>query len=110
MRTCTIRGVAVTAGLVVALVAFGFGRGSATLSAQALLPDGVFVRDSGGGVWLILGGQRAQVPFLPAADDVIFSVPDSGAWVIQGEGSVLVLGPQPDYVAAPPITMRSLCE
>lgn len=91
--------------LVIGAVAFGLGRGSSTLSAQPLLPDGVFVRDSGGGVWLILGGQRAQVPFLPAADDVIFAVPDSGAWVVQGEGSVLVLGPQPDYVAAPPIMM-----
>jgi hypothetical protein len=32
--------------------AFWLGRGSGELSAQALLPDGVFVRDSGGTVWL----------------------------------------------------------
>src|SRR5690242_17560805 len=48
----------------VALVAtaFGIGRGS----AQSVLPDGVFVKDSGGTIWLIIGGQRAKVPFYPA--------------------------------------------
>jgi hypothetical protein len=85
---------------------FVLGRGSGQLSAQSLLPDGVFVRDSSGTVWFIYGGQRAQVPFLPAADDVIFSVPDSGAWVVQGEGGGLTLGGQPEYVVAPPITMQ----
>ena len=91
--------------LALAVVVFSFGRGTADLSAQALLPDGVFVRDSGGGVWLIIGGQRAQVPFLPAGDDVVFSVPDSGQWVVQGEGGTLTLGGQPDYVFAPPVMM-----
>ncbi|MFN8636789.1 MAG: hypothetical protein U0893_23320 [Chloroflexota bacterium] len=90
----------------VALV-FTLGRGSSQLSAQSLLPDGVFVRDSGGTVWFIYGGQRAQVPFLPANDDVIFSVPDSGQWVVQGEGGGLTLGAQPSYVQAPPIVMQS---
>ena len=64
--------------LVLAVLAFWLGRGSSDLSAQAILPDGVFVRDSGGTVWLIIGGQRAQVPFLPADDGAIASVPDSG--------------------------------
>jgi hypothetical protein len=91
--------------LALAAVAFWLGRGSADLSAQALLPDGVFVRDSGGGVWLIIGGQRAQVPFLPAGDDIIFAVPDSGQWVVQGEGGVLTLGGMPDYVFAPPVAL-----
>jgi hypothetical protein len=91
--------------LVLAVVAFWLGRGSADLSAQSLLPDGVFVRDSGGGVWLIIGGQRAQVPFMPAGDDVIFSIPDSGQWVVQGEGGALTLGGQPDYVFAAPVVM-----
>jgi hypothetical protein len=89
------------------VLAFWLGRGSSDLTAQALLPDGVFVRDSGGGVWLIIGGQRAQVPFYPAADDVIASVPDSGQWVVQGEGGTLTLGGQPDYVFAPPVVMQA---
>jgi hypothetical protein len=89
--------------LALAALAFWLGRGSSELSAQSLLPDGVFVRDSGGGIWLVIGGQRAQVPFLPATDEAIFSVPDSGAWVVQGEGGILTLGPQPSYVTAPPV-------
>lgn len=91
--------------LALAATAFWLGRGSADLSAQALLPDGVFVRDSGGGVWLIIGGQRAQVPFMPAGDDVIFAIQDSGQWVVQGDGGVLTLGGQPDYVFAAPVAM-----
>lgn len=87
--------------LALVALAFGLGRGS----AQSLLPDGVFVRDSGGGVWLIAGGQRAQVPFYPAGDDVIFAVPDSGLWVVPGEGGVLTLGGQPEFVNAPPVMM-----
>jgi hypothetical protein len=89
--------------LVLAVLAFWLGRGSSELSAQPLLPDGVFVRDSGGGIWLVIGGQRAQVPFLPATDEAIFSVPDSGSWVVQGAGGILTLGPQPGYVTAPPV-------
>jgi hypothetical protein len=91
--------------LVLAAMAFWLGRGSAELSAQGLLPDGVFVRDSGGGVWLIIGGQRAQVPFMPASDEVIFAIGDSGQWVVQGEGGVLTLGGQPEYVMAAPVAM-----
>ena len=89
--------------LALAVLAFWLGRGSSDLSAQALLPDGVFVRDSGGAVWLVIGGQRAQVPFFPADDGAIGSVPDSGMWVVQGEGGMLTLGGMPDYVFQPPV-------
>jgi hypothetical protein len=92
--------------LVLVLLAFWLGRGSTGLSAQSLLPDGVFVRDTGGNVWLIVGGQRARVPFFPAADDVIASVPDTGQWVVQGEGGMLALGGQPEYVSAPPVMLQ----
>jgi len=89
---------------VVALVvlAFGFGR----VSAQAILPDGVFVRDRGGTIWLIIGGQRAKVPFYPAADDAIGAVPDSGQWIIPGTGgSLLALGAQPSFVNQAPVIL-----
>lgn len=82
------------------LVALTFGLGYG--SALAQLPDGVFVRDSGGAIWLITGGQRAQVPIYPAGDDAIFAVPDSGLWVVPGEGGALTLGGPPDYAFAPP--------
>ena len=93
--------------LALAALAFWLGHGSSNLSAQSLLPDGVFVRDSGGTVWLIIGGQRAKVPFFPAADDAINSVPDSGQLVVQGEGGALALGGQPDYVNAQPVTVQA---
>jgi hypothetical protein len=89
--------------LALAVLAFWLGRGSSDLSAQALLPDGVFVRDSGGTIWLIIGGQRAQVPFFPAGDDAVATIPDSGQWVVQGEGGTLTLGGMPDYVFQAPV-------
>ncbi len=94
--------------LALAALAFWLGRGSTDLAAQGLLTDGVFARDSGGTVWLITGGQRAQVPFMPATDEAIYAVPDSGAWVIQGEGGSLALGAQPSYVSAPPAVPQSV--
>src|SRR3954452_13563965 len=89
---------------VLALMALAFGLGRASVgTAQAVLSDGLFVRDSGGNTWLIIGGQRARVPFRPATDDAIFSVPDSGQWVVPGDGGGLTLGAQPDFVNASPI-------
>jgi hypothetical protein len=76
-------------------------------AAQGLLPDGVFVRDSGGGIWLITGGQRARVPFFPAGDDVIFATNDSGLFVVPAEGGGLTLGGQPDFVNQAPVVMGS---
>ncbi len=91
--------------LAFAVLAFWLGRGSSDLSAQALLPEGVFVRDSGGTVWLVIGGQRAQVPIFPADDGAIASVGDSGMWVVQGEGGTLTLGGMPEYVFQAPVTV-----
>ena len=90
--------------LVVGVLAFWLGRGSGELSAQGLLPDGVFVRDSAGTIWLILGGQRSQVPIFPADDSAIASVPDNGQWVVGGEGGALALGGMPDYVFQAPVS------
>jgi hypothetical protein len=87
-----------------AVLVFGIGRGS----AQPALPDGVFVKDSGGQIWLIIGGQRAKVPFYPAGDDVINSVADSGQWVVPGDGGILTLGAQPDFVNQAPVSLVSV--
>jgi hypothetical protein len=92
--------------LALAVLVFWLGRGSSNLSAQAAVPDGTFVRSSDGTVWLVTGGQRAQVPFFPAVDDVINSIPDSGSWVVAGEGGALALGAQPDYVNQAPVTLQ----
>jgi hypothetical protein len=92
--------------LALAVLAFWLGRGTGSLSAQQVVPDGVFVRSGDGTVWLIIGGQRAKVPFFPAADDVINSIPDSGQFVVAGEGGSLALGGQPDYVNQAPVTAQ----
>jgi hypothetical protein len=70
-----------------------------------VLPDGVFVNDSAGTTWLVIGGQRAKVPFYPASDDVISAVADSGQWVVPGDGGVLTLGAQPDFVNQAPASL-----
>jgi hypothetical protein len=92
--------------LALVALAFWLGHGSSNLSAQAVVPDGTFVRSSDGTVWLVTGGQRAKVPFFPAVDDVINAIPDSGSWVVAGEGGALALGGQPDYVNQAPVTQQ----
>ena len=82
---------------VVALCSLAFGLGQAL--AQGGIPDGAFVRDSGGNVWLVAGGQRAGVPIYQATDDQIAAVPDGGQWLIPaGDGSgALILGARPSW-------------
>jgi hypothetical protein len=50
---------------------FGLGRAS----AQAVIADGTFVRDSADNTWLVTGGQRAAVPIRDASDQEILAVP-----------------------------------
>ncbi|MCC6174494.1 MAG: hypothetical protein IT305_04245 [Chloroflexi bacterium] len=90
------------AGLLAVLgLVFTLGRGS----AQGMLPNGVFVSDSAGNVWLVLNGARSHVPFYPTTDDTIAAVPESGQWVVPGADGALTLGEQPEWVGmalAPP--------
>jgi hypothetical protein len=85
--------------LVVVGVVLGILGDQLALSALAktVIPDGSFVRDSGGGIWLVVGGRRAQVPLLEASDADITALPDSGLWVLPGgDGATqLALGPAP---------------
>jgi hypothetical protein len=76
-------------------LAFGLGHGF----AQPGIPDGSFVRDSGGNVWLVTGGQRAGIPLYPTTDEQILAIPDSGLFVVpatDGSGA-LTLGPRPTF-------------
>ena len=81
----------------VMLVSLAFGLGHAF--AQPGIPDGAFVRDSSGNVWLVVGGQRAGVPIYQTTDDQIAAVPDSGQWLVPaGDGSgALILGARPSW-------------
>ncbi|MDP8923110.1 MAG: hypothetical protein M3O34_09585 [Chloroflexota bacterium] len=81
----------------VAFVALVFGLGQAF--AQTGIPNGAFVRDSRGDVWLVVGGQRSAVPIYPATDEQIAAVPDGGQWLVpawDGSGG-LVLGTRPTW-------------
>ena len=60
----------------VALVGLAFGLGQAF--AQSGIPDGAFVRDTAGNIWLVVGGQRVSVPLFQTTDAEIAAVPDSG--------------------------------
>jgi hypothetical protein len=70
--------------------------------AKTVIPDGSFVRDSGGVTWLVVNGRRAQVPLHDASDDDIAELPDSGLWVLPGgDGATrLALGAAPAATGA----------
>src|SRR5689334_11377035 len=72
--------------------------------AQGGIPNGVFLRDDVGTIWLVSGGQRAQVPIYPAGKDAISAIPDSGQWVVPGGpgGPDLRLGSRPDFAGGAP--------
>ena len=63
-----------------ALIVAAFGLGQA--SAQATIPDGVFVRDGADNTWLVSGGMRSVVPIYSTSDADIMALPESGRWVV----------------------------
>ena len=81
----------------VAVLSLAVGIGQAL--AQASVPDGAFVRDTAGNVWLVAGGQRVSVPFYQATDAEVAAIPDSGQWLVPaGDGSgTLTLGARPSW-------------
>lgn len=86
----------------VALMSLVFGLGQ--VFAQSNIPDGAFVRDSTGNVWLVAGGQRSGVPIYQATDEQIAAVPESGQWLVPaGDGTgALVLGGRPEWAGGAP--------
>lgn len=55
---------------------------SVRASAQGSIPDGVFVRESNGPVWLVLRGQRVAVAMWPTTDADIAALPQSDLWAV----------------------------
>jgi len=83
--------------LAVIVAVFGLGRAS----AQAVIPDGTFVRDSSDNTWLVTGGQRAVVPIREASDEEILAVPAGDRWVVAGPQGFVALGDKPDWAKDP---------
>ena len=83
--------------LAVIVAVFGLGRAS----AQAVIPDGSFVRDSADNIWLVTGGQRAAVPIRDSSDEEILAVPAGDRWVVAGPQGFVALGNKPDWAKDP---------
>lgn len=83
--------------LAVIVAVFGLGRAS----AQAVIPDGSFVRDSADNTWLVTGGQRAAVPIRESSDEEILAVPVGDRWVVTGPQGFVALGDKPDWAKDP---------
>jgi hypothetical protein len=83
--------------LAVIVAVFWLGRAS----AQAVIPDGSFVRDSSDNTWLVTGGQRAAVPIREVSDEEILAVPVSDRWVVAGPQGFVALGNKPDWAKDP---------
>ncbi|MFN8525066.1 MAG: hypothetical protein U0821_18375 [Chloroflexota bacterium] len=80
-------------GLAVA-VAFGLG----SVSAQGV-PSGAFVKDTAGRIWLVLNGQRSEVPLYEATDEQISAFPITGKYVVPtGDGQGVTLGDRPSWL------------
>lgn len=80
-----------------------------TASAQSEIPVWVFVRDSGGQVWLVGNTARLAVPIYPATDEQIAAIAWNGAWVVpNADNSSVTAGSKPDWdtsgIAAQPST------
>jgi hypothetical protein len=78
-----------------ALIVAAFGLGQA--SAQPIIPDGSFVRDSADATWLVTGNERVAVPIREASDREILAVPFGGRWVVAAAQGVVTLGAKPDW-------------
>jgi hypothetical protein len=74
-------------------------------SAQATIPDGVFVRDSADNTWLVSGGTRSVVPIYEATDAEIAALPESGRWVVPAGAGLVALGERPEW-GEDPATVR----
>lgn len=67
-------------------------------SAQSTIPDGVFVKNSQGLVWLVLSGQRVKLPVWPASDDDIAALPVSDSWAVMNDVGAIVPGDVPSWL------------
>lgn len=80
-------------GLLVALMSVESAR------AQGAVPNGVFVRQSDGTIWLILDGQRVRVPIWEASEPEIAAVPASDQWAVMNESGTISPGGRPAWLA-----------
>jgi hypothetical protein len=69
-------------------------------TAQSGIPDGVFVREGDGTVWLVLNGQRVGLALWAASDDDIRALPKSDRWAVMNDDGAIVAGDRPGWYGA----------
>jgi hypothetical protein len=71
---------------------------ASSVLGQSSIPNGVFVQNSDGLVWLVLDGQRVKIPVWPAADDEIAAVPVADSWAVMNDDGAIVAGDRPAWL------------
>lgn len=80
-----------------------------TVQAQGGVPEGAFVRDETGAIFLVHGGERHQVPIFPATSEQLAAIPTSGRWLVPLADGSIVPGDRPEWDQPniqPPPTQR----
>jgi hypothetical protein len=72
-------------------------------SAQSTIPNGVFVQNSAGLLWLVLDGQRVKIPVWPASDDDIAALPVPDRWAVMNDAGAIVAGDAPAWLGSAPV-------
>lgn len=73
-------------------------------TAQSTIPNGVFVKNSEGLLWLVLDGQRVKIPVWSATDDEIAALPVPDRWAVMNDAGAIVAGDRPAWLDGPGTT------
>jgi hypothetical protein len=65
--------------------------------AQSGIPDGVFVRDSDGTVWLVMDGRRVSLAIWTAPEEDIRALPVGDRWAVMNDDGAIVAGDRPGW-------------
>lgn len=73
------------------------------VAAQSVIPNGAFLGDNDGQVWMVLNGQRLAVPMWGASATTLAAIPVSDRWVTVDGTGAMVPGDRPTWAlgAAP---------
>jgi hypothetical protein len=66
--------------------------------AQSSIPNGVFVRNSEGVLWLVMDGQRVKIPVWSASDEEIAALPVPDRWAVMNDAGAIVAGDRPAWL------------
>lgn len=67
-------------------------------AAQSTIPNGVFVKNSQGFIWLVVDGQRIKIPVWPASDADVAALPEVDRWAVANETGAVVAGDRPSWL------------